>query len=218
MTHIIPGILNDDVNFVQAELDSLAELDPQPERIQIDILDGEFAPELTIEPNTLLNMNLHDLSLDLHLMTNEPIDFVSEVFGLGNVKIIIAQVERLHSQSEFIDEVLASHFSPGFSLDLFTPFEELRPELLNQLKVVQIMGGLAGAQGQAFNPLVLVKIQQAVEARQKMDLDYEILVDIGMNPQTIPLVLKAGADKVVVGSYLQNPDRQQVWEELLEAK
>lgn len=218
MQNIIPGILSDNYDFVQAEIAALAKLEPQPQRIQIDILDGEFMSELTIEPNFLMSMSLFDLEIDLHLMTNEPIDFVSEVVGLSNIKNIIAQVERLHSQSEFIDEVVASHFQPGFSLDLYTPFEEIRPEILDQLKVVQIMGGKAGSQGQEFSHQVLEKVQQVAETKELLGLDFEIMVDIGMNPQTIPLVLSAGADKVVVGSYLQKPDRQQAWEELLEAK
>ena len=216
MASVIPGILSDDPKFVQREIEALADLDPVPERIQIDILDGEFAPELTIEPNLLHNLTLYDFEVDMHLMTVEPIDFVSEVKDLDRVRTVIAQIERLHSQAEFIEEVHQCHFEPGLSLDLYTPFESIDHTILHQLAVVQIMGGKAGAQGQSFREIVLDKIREAAQTKQELGLEYEIIVDIGMNPRTIPLVLDAGADSVVVGSYLQKPDRQTAWEDLLE--
>ena len=217
MTRIIPGILSEDPRFVQSEIAELAQLDPQPNLLQIDILDGEFAPELTIEPNRLKEFDLHGAQVDIHLMTVEPIDYVSEVRGMSEVRAVIAQIERLHSQAEFIEEVQECHFMPGFSLDLYTPFESLDMDLLTQVGVIQIMGGQAGSQGQTFHDSVLDKIREAAEYRQGLGLEYEILVDIGMNPDTIPAVLQAGADGVVVGSYLQQADRENAWEELLQA-
>jgi ribulose-phosphate 3-epimerase len=215
---IIPGINSDDPQFVQAELDAFAELDPVPKHIQLDVTDGEFAPELTIEPNLLREMNRHDLTIDVHLMTLEPIDYVHELHGVSGIGTVIAQIERMSSEAEFVEEVLANHLSAGLALELYTPFEEIDQQVLSQLQVVQVLAGPTGPSGQPFNEFVLEKIREIAQYKQELQLEFQILVDIGMNPQTIPLVKSAGANGAVVVSYLQKPDRQATWQQLQEAK
>lgn len=213
---IIPGINTDQPKLVQQSLDTFAQLEPQPERIQLDILDGEFATELTVEPNLLHDLQLPDLTIDLHLMTLEPIDYVSEVRGIRQVQTIIAQIERMHSQAEFLDEVQANYFEAGLALELYTPFESIDQNLLPQLHVIQVLAGKTGFSGQSFNDIVLPKIREIRQAKEDLQLECQIYVDIGMNPATLPVVQQAGADGAVVVSYLQRPDCQQAWEDLRE--
>ena len=215
---IIPSVLSTDLSFVQEELLDLEQLDPTPQRIQVDIIDGEFAPELTIDAEQLRELNLPSIALDIHFMTLDPTDFIPTLRGMTTIKTVIAQIERLHSQQEFVEEALATHFEAGFSLDLYTPFESLEEIWLSELSIVQIMGGKAGQQGQEFRSQVLEKIQEAAEYKRQHQLKYEIVIDIGMNPDTIPLAKKAGADHFVVGSYLQHGNPQEQWERLLEAE
>lgn len=215
---LMPSILTDDSRLFLSQLDLFTQLEPQPSIIQLDILDGQFAPELTVEPNILNQDQVVDLlqgtKIDLHLMTVDPIDYVHEVYENQSVRAIIGQVERMSSLREFLEEVKANHFAAGFALDLYTPFEEIEPELLAELQVVQIMGSHAGRQGQPFQPIVIDKIKEAYQVRQDLGLSYQILVDIGMNPTTLPSAKSAGADGFVIGSYLQSEDPQAAWEEL----
>jgi ribulose-phosphate 3-epimerase len=215
---LMPSILTDDSRACLDQIELFAQLDPQPTLIQLDILDGQFAPELTVEPN-ILNQDrvvaaLQGTKVDLHLMTVDPIDYVHEVYENQSVRAVIGQVERMYSVREFLEEVKANHLLAGLSLDLYTPFEEIDPDLLAELQVVQIMGGQAGRQGQPFQAIVLDKIKEANQARQDLGLKYEIYVDIGMNPETILMAKEAGADGFVIGSYLQQEDPQAAWEEL----
>lgn len=225
---IIPGILTDDPKDVYRQVLNLLKLEPYPETIQLDIIDGEFAPDLTVEPSLLHHQDLQDLfkkhnvQVDLHLMTLEPIDYAHEVYGLENIRFIIGQIERMSDQEAFIDEVIANHFQPGFSIDLHTPFEAIDEQLLMRLNAIQIMGGKAGEQGQDFNQKVLAKIEEVAAYKEELKLeDLTILVDIGMNPETIPLVEQAGAEAAIVGSYLADTttqdERQSNWENLLSA-
>lgn len=227
-TEIIPGILTNSPKEVYRQVLNLLQLEPQPKTIQLDVIDGEFAPNLTVEPSLLHHSDLQDLfkkngmQVDLHLMTIDPIDYAHEVYGLDNIRYIIGQIERMHNQEQFIDEVLANHFKPGFSLDLYTPFDSIDRQLLPQLNAIQIMGGKAGEQGQEFNQKVLAKIEEVTAYRDELNLEeLEIMVDIGMNPDTVALAMAAGADGLVVGSFLataQDTDQQQErWEELLSA-
>lgn len=218
---IIPSILTDSQKTFFSDLSTFSELDPQPEIIQLDVIDGIFAPELTVEPS-ILNQDLvvstlDAIQVDLHLMTVDPIDYVHEVYENQSVRAVIAQIEKIHSLTEFLEEVKANHLLAGFALDVYTPFESIDQAFLPELKVVQIMGGQAGSQGQTFAPQIIEKIKAAQEAREALALDYEIYVDIGMNPTTIPQAKQAGADGFVVGSYLQKENPQLAWEELNQA-
>ena len=218
---VIPGILTDNSRKFFEDLSTFSQLDPQPEIIQLDIIDGQFTPELTVEPNILNQDEVVDAlagtKVDLHLMTVDPIDYVHEVYENQSVRAVIAQVEKIHSLTEFVEEVKANHFLVGFSLDLYTPFEAIDAQVLMDTQIVQIMGGQAGQQGQAFEETVLAKVKEAAQVREDLGLEYEIYVDIGMNPETIPQAIEAGANGFVVGSYLQKEDPQAPWEDLLSA-
>lgn len=223
---IIPAIYAPTPEEAQQQWEHWQQLDPPPQTVQADIIDGEFAPELTVEPN-FFNEDLFiqhstdqgDTKIDLHLMTIEPIDYVHEVYNHHNIRYVIGQIERMYNLQEFVDEVVANHLQPGLALDLNTPFEEIDLAVLSQLQVVQVMGGQAGWQGQSFQAKIIDKIKQIKEVQQDLQYEFAIMVDIGMNPETISQAAQAGANKFVVGSYLQSTNsdqRQKNWEELQE--
>ncbi len=210
---IIPGILTDQLASARQQLDQLAKLTPRPEVVQIDIVDGEFADELTIDPSSLSELDRHNLSLDLHLMCVEPIYSVEEMAGLSGIRSVIGQVERMSSQREFLESVRQNHWLAGLSLNLYTPLEAVEEEVWEMVDILQIMGGEAGSQGQKFHPSALAVIQEAVQRREELAFDFRIMVDIGLQPETIALAQAAGADDFVVGSYLtENVDQH--WQEL----
>lgn len=210
---IIPGILTDSLEAVQHQLDVLAELKPQPDSVQIDILDGEFADELTIETAALRELDRHNLTLDVHLMTVEPAYFLEELVGTSGVGAVIGQVERMSSQREFLESVRQNGWRAGLSLNLYTPLEAVEPEIWELVDILQVMGGAAGAQGQPFHQSALATIKEADQWRRELGLDYRIMVDIGQNPDTIPLSRAAGADDFIVGSFL-NQETAKQWQAL----
>ena len=203
---IIPSILTDSVEVVQSQLDRLKQ-ETVLSRVQIDIVDSEFAPEITITPIDLASVDLHEFEIDIHLMTNDPINDVVECSEVKGIKTIIAQVEHMSSQKEFIDHVESYKISAGLSLDIYTPVEAIEMMSLSKIKVVQLMSNEAGTQGQSFKTeLVLPKIQHFMDIKNQNGYDFEILVDIGINPETIILVEGAGASGVAVGSFLWKSD------------
>jgi len=225
---IFPGLLESSLESLKPKLTSLINLKPKPSVVQVDIIDGEYHPNLTIEPNAVRELDWQGIDVDLHLLVVEPIDYISEVADFKSLRTVIGQIERMSSQTEFVAEAEAGGVAAGLSLDIFTPFESLETSILSKLNVIQIMGGQLGEQGNPFNPLALEKIKLASGYRQSHNLSYEICVDVGMNPQTIPQVKLAGADAFVVGSYLfnqaegdnlsfQNTNYQTAWDQLLSA-
>jgi ribulose-phosphate 3-epimerase len=141
-------------------------------------------------------------------MTIEPVNFIYECKQVDNVRSVIGQIEKMGSQKEFIREANEFNIHPGLSLDLYTPVDSIEDDSWEELHILQIMGNLAGVQGQPFKgDIVLDKIKEVLHIKKKFDLQkLEILVDIGVNEDTIGQITKAGADGGVVGSVLWKSD------------
>jgi pentose-5-phosphate-3-epimerase len=215
---IIPGPLSETVGELQASLDLIRTFKPPAKVVQIDIVDGEYADTITIEPAVLRDIEDYGFQFDLHLMTVEPIDFVGEVQGLKSLRRVIAQVERMSSVHEFVTIVKEDlGVDVGFALDLYTKIDSVGDDVLDaldQVSVVQIMGNQSGTQGQDLSPIALDTLRQVVEYRNHHGLNFAVAVDIGMNNITIPQVREIGATEVVVGSYVQGPEAAAHWQQL----
>lgn len=213
---IIPAVLTDDPLEAQQRLDTIAAFSPQPPAVHFDIVDGFFADNITIEAGAVRDFDRHGLPLDVHLMTVEPADFLEELAGVDGLRTVIAQVERLSDQKEYAEVVKQLGYQVGFSLDLYTPLDAIEEEVWPTVTVLQVMGGVAGEQGQAFHPSALTIIRQAKKLRADRRLTFRIMADIAMDPETIQYAREAGADDFVVGSYL-NQEPAQHWKKLMEA-
>lgn len=211
---IYPAILSDSPQFVQSELERFSRLKPRPQAVQIDIIDGQFTDEITVEAGLLNELNTFGLSIDLHLMTVEPTQQLEEIWGNRHIRTVIAQMERMSSVNEFVNDVREGGWHAGLSLDLYTPIEALEDENLEGITVVQLMGGKAGTQQQSLHASMVDKVRQLKEWRDEHEYRFAIFVDIGINNQTAPLLISAGADGLVSGSYLQGDEAQEHWEEL----
>jgi len=202
--HIYPAILTDSIAAAQAQLTQAQDL-PEIETVQIDIIDGRFADNLTITPADFADLEFGDLTCDLHLMMEEPMDAVFELIEYKQVvpvRSVIGQVERMSSQQFFLEEIEKHEWQPGLSLDIFTPLEAIDDDSWQYLKVVQLMAIEAGFQGQSFNEQVLKKIDELVTLSQKFATPIEIIIDGGIAEKTGALVADHGANSVAVGSAL----------------
>lgn len=198
---IVPSILTDSLDVVQEQIEKT--LSVGLHRVQIDIVDPEFAEEITIHPIDLLDIDLKDIEVDIHLMTNDPINDVVECSQVPGIKTIIAQIERMPSQRDYTEHVESFHIGVGMSLDIYTPIEELDEEVLERCSLIQVMGNRAGKQGQSFlGDIALPKIKLLDEMRKKHEFSYQIAVDIGMTPEHAKECFATGADMVTPGSYL----------------
>lgn len=221
---IIPAILEDNPELVAEQIDRLRQLQPPPEVIEIDIIDGDFASNLTLDTEQLAELETEPFQVDVHLMTFDPTDFVYQIRqGMERgqeIRTVIAQVERLHSFQEFVEEVQANHFQVGFALDLYTPVEAIDELYWPEIQLVSVLGGKAGQQGQKFQQQTLEKVKELAQLKKEQGLNFEVRVDIGMDTDTIPLARAAGADSFAVGSalkQLQGDAQQEKWEQLWEA-
>jgi ribulose-phosphate 3-epimerase len=190
---IIPAILETEKEAVEKRLKQVRDW---VERIQIDIIDGKFANNRTLGLEDLMEINKR-IGWDIHLLVEEPIQFVEQCFET-EAGMVIGQIELMESQREFIKLVKAKGMRAGLGLDLKTAVDFLEEEVLSDLDQVLLMAVAAGFSGQKFNEKVLAKIKLL----RQMGFEKEIAVDGGLNQVTIEACVKAGADVLVVGSAL----------------
>lgn len=195
-TSIFPSILTDSLDLVQEQFDLVRGL---VSGVQVDIIDGEFADNITIHPVDLQHVSAGNLTIDIHLMTNDPINDIVECQSVPNVRAIIAQVERMPSQKDFIDHVRSFGWKVGLSLDLYTEESEIGDAILSQLDLLQIMTVKTGYQDQNFQRSALEKIKRSAKRLKILNPTCELFADGGITPETWKLCKEAGATHAAVG-------------------
>lgn len=201
MLEIIPTILTNDPR----ELEQLiSQAENVVSRVQIDIVDGQFAKNETIDPSVLENIDTN-LKLDFHLMTKNPAGWVERCIR-GMTDRIFGQIEMMDNQVEFVGKVQEAGAKIGLAVDIDTPISDIDSTILNNLDAVLLMSYPAGVGGQPFDPKVLDKIKKLNAIRGGDKTPFRICVDGGISEKTIGKVRKAGADEVAVGRLIFKGD------------
>lgn len=201
---IIPAILTNNASELKSmlgEVDESVRINETPiSRVQIDIIDGVFADNITVDPLVFDGVET-DMSLDFHLMVKEPVNWVEKSANAGADRII-GQIEMMNSQLEFLKKVQETGLYVGLAIDLDTPVSALDPLILTNLDVVLLMAVKAGWGGQKFNYEVLEKIKELDDLRSRDATPFKICVDGGETEDTVDETHFAGADEIVIGRRL----------------
>lgn len=204
-----PGILSDSIREVARRLAILKE-QAGVTVAHIDIMDGWLVDDITVAPLDLVELDFGDLRCDLHLMVDEPIDFVLEAQAIKEflpIRTMIGQVEHMSFQKSFIEEVKVHRWQAGLALNLQTPVSAIDDEVWSQLDLVQIMSVEMGKSGQSFQPLVLDKIKELRLKADSLQRSVEICVDGGIELELLPQLKALGVSSVVADSAVwQSPD------------
>lgn len=198
---IIPAILTD--NPLEAR-SLIAKADGTVKRIHIDIIDGVFAENKTIDPSALNEVD-HALLLDFHLMVNEPVNWIEKCARAGADRVI-GHVEMMTSISGFISEVTAVGLSPGLAFDLDTKISSVEQRHLLDCDLVLAMSVPAGFGGQKFHKEVLKKIRELNKIRSEDETPFKICDDGGITFEYISNLADAQVDEVVIGQRIFQGD------------
>lgn len=201
MVEIIPAILTSDIREIREKI-ALAE--EVVRRVQIDIIDGQYARNKTVDPSALEVVDT-TLDLDFHLMTKEPIDWVEKAVR-GGADRIIGQIEMMSDQVAFLGKVQELGLSVGLAIDLKTEISGLDATILGNLDVILVMAVEAGFGGQEFDPRILAKVKKLADIRAKDGARFRICVDGGETESTVDDVHFTGADEIVVGARIFQGD------------
>lgn len=201
MIEIIPAILTDNPEELK---EMLVQAEGVVDRVSIDIIDGKFANNKTIDPRVLADYD-GSLKLDFQLMVIEPVNWIEKCVR-GQADRIIGHIEHMDDQLEFVGRVQEVGASIGLGIDIDTAVSDLDPTILNNLDVVLVMSVPAGFGGQEFDKRVLDKIRKLDEIRIRDDTPFRIQDDGGINLELIDDVRRAGADEVSIGRRLFKGD------------
>ena len=168
--------------------------------IHLDVMDGEFIDNKTLDFNRLRNYFYHNKkNIDVHLMVKN-VKLYTELYSLLNPKYIIFHLE-VGNTLELINYIKNKNIKVGLAINPNTNINELKP-FLDKIDLVLVMSVIPGKGGQSFIESSLDKIKQIRE----LNSNIIISVDGGINNTNIQKIKEAGASMCVVGSYITNND------------
>lgn len=195
---ISPSILDANFQVLQAEIDSISTAD----RIHLDIMDGQYVPNLSFGAPVLKGIAF-PVETEVHLMVNNPENLFDMFIGMGCTTITF-HIENtgVARAKELLLLLKERGVKAGVCVDGYTSVDFLDAEILEIADQILLMSVKAGFGGQSFMSEVLDKIK-SLRAR---GFKNEIEVDGGVNLDNIKELKDAGADIVVVGSFLMKND------------
>ncbi|MCZ6535746.1 MAG: ribulose-phosphate 3-epimerase [Chloroflexi bacterium] len=171
--------------------------------IHLDVMDGQFVPNLTFGPVVIEGLKSYtNLPLDAHLMIVEPDRRIQDFVNAGVDHITVHAEACVHIHS-VLRQIKEGGCRAGVALNPTTPIAAIE-EALPFLDIVLILTVNPGFGGQVLIPEVLGKVRKLKEMAAEKGCQVEIEVDGGINADTAPSVVRAGADTLVAGSAVFN--------------
>lgn len=175
--------------------------------LHIDVMDGHFVPNITLGAPVVSSLRkCTSLIFDVHLMISEPMKYIPDFVKAG-ADIITFHIEADDDTKKTVELIKSLGVKAGISLKPATPAEAVFP-FLDKLDMVLVMTVEPGFGGQSFMEDQTEKIRIIREECNKRGLFTDIQVDGGITDKTAPLVVTAGANVLVAGSYVFKSDKK----------
>lgn len=173
--------------------------------VHIDVMDGKFVPNITFGPVIVAAVRkMTNLFLDVHLMVHEP-DFIIPQYREAGADLITVHVEAIKHLYRTIQLIKHVGAQVGLSLNPATSAHCLEP-VISEVDLILAMTVNPGFGGQEFIPAVVPKIAQIDSMIRNQQRAIYLEVDGGIDSQTAPIVIGAGANVLVAGTAIFRQD------------
>jgi ribulose-phosphate 3-epimerase len=169
------------------------------ERLQIDVMDGRFVPNITVGPDVVRAIRAQSgLQLEAHLMIVEPERYVPTFADAGADYIIVHQEVSPHLYRT-LEQIHDHGKQAGVAINPATPWSAVE-EVLSLADLVLVMTVSPGFGGQKFIAGMLDKVRAVRTALDERNLSRHVEVDGGIDVETARQAVEAGADVLVAGT------------------
>lgn len=179
--------------------------------LHCDIMNENFVPKNTYDYNLLENINRNSLiMLDAHLMVNDPTEDIHKYIEAG-ANLLTVHYEAFDDKEDLVNVIKyikEQKCLAGISLKPNTKFKAIRSYVFG-CDVVLVMGVEPGFSGQKLIPEMIDKVKEIAQFRQENNLSFKIEFDGGVNAENAKILIDAGVDILVSGSYVyKSEDRE----------
>ena len=194
---IVPSVLPVDFARLGEEVHALEAAGA--DRIQWDVMDGQFVPNLTFGPDLVASARKHtQLPFEAHLMVNTPERMLDRFVGAGCERIIIHVESTIHLHRT-LTEVERLGAKAAVALNPSTPAHAVA-HVLDLIDMVLVMTVNPGFGGQTYIATMAPKIAAVRAMIEAAGCDVDIEVDGGIGPSTIANAAAAGANVFIAGT------------------
>ena len=199
MIKVSPSILSAD--FVNLERDIRALSPAGADYVHIDVMDGEFVPNITIGiPVVAAIRKITELPLDVHLMIDRPLRYVDEFCKAGaDILTIHEEADTPENTRKALEKIRANGVKAALSVKPKTPAEAVLP-YLPLCSLILVMTVEPGFGGQKFMADQMPKVAAIRKLINERNPACELEVDGGVAPDTCQTCIDAGANVLVAGS------------------
>lgn len=207
MSHLVsPSLLSADFLHLQRDVEMLN--NSEADWLHLDVMDGVFVPNISFGfPIMNLLKDITDKPLDVHLMIVQPEKFIDEVAAMG-AHIMNVHYEACTHLHRVVQAIKAKGMKAGVTLNPHTPVVLLK-DIIQELDMVLLMSVNPGFGGQKFITNTLSKVDDLKNLIIQKNSDTLIQVDGGVDLATGKLLVDAGADILVAGSFVFSSDNPQ---------